>query len=175
MARQRANLIEDTDPPVEPVTETITYIPGEQDKPQVTWGGHTFQANVPKTITGHAEGSNQERINHHLIESARNNKHFQVGGTKKKRDASALPETAEQYRAYMVDWLQGSFDHADELIQRFARDRDLRDRCDVGSDDYSYLATLFMPRLHELARGDDLNDLQVSAIWARNGFNVLPW
>jgi hypothetical protein len=174
MAR-RATVIDDIDPPAEPVTETITYVPGEMDKPSVTWCGHTFKANVPLTITGHAEGSNQDKLNLHMIERARDNKHFTIGGAKKKRDPSAPPETAEQYRSYFAQWMQGTFDHAEELVERFARDRELQARCQIGTDDYAYIGQLIEPKLHQLATGDDLNDLQIAALWARHGFNVLPW
>lgn len=175
MARAR-NTFEDTEPPVEPITEDITYTPGPMDPVMVKWCGHTFQANVAKTITGHAEGTPSQKLNHQMIESARDNRHFQVGATKKKRDASALPTTADGYKGYMIDWIKDpTIQHADELVARFARDRQLQAACEVGSDDFSYLATLFMPRLHELAHGDELTDLQVSSLWASHGINVLPW
>jgi hypothetical protein len=175
MARTE-RIVEKAEPTVEPVTETITYTPGQNDPAVVKWCGQTFHANVPKDITGHAEGSVKEQLNFHLIQSARDNKHFKVGNAKPKRDPAALPTTAEGYRSYMVEWLKDpSIQHADELIARFARDRELQATCEVGSDDYSYLSTLFMPKLHELARGDDLNEPQVAAIWIQNCFNVLPW
>jgi hypothetical protein len=142
----------------------------------VKWCGHTFQANVPKTITGHAEGTTAQKLNHHLIESAKENRHFRVGNAKPKREVATMPTTAEGYRAYMVEWLKDpNIQHADDLIARFAKDRELQAICEVGSDDYSYLGTLFMPKLHELARGDELTELQVSTLWAQRGINVLPW
>jgi hypothetical protein len=162
---------------VQPVTETITYIPGDGDPPSVKWCGLTFQANVPKVITGHAEGSPSEKLNAHLIERAKENKHFVVGeNTRPKREATGLPTTAEQYRAYMVGWLKDPrIDHAELLIERFAKDRELRLACEVGHDDYSWLSTLFMPRLHQLRTLDELNDEQLASMWRRHGFNELPW
>lgn len=169
-------IIEEIITPSEPVTESITYIPGPMDPSVITWCGHKFQANVPKEITGHAEGTQREQLNMQLITSARDNKHFAVGNARPKRDSGELPKTAEEYRAYMVGWLkQPGVEHAEQLIARFARDRDLQLVCEVGSDDYAYLATLFMPKLHELARADELTDGQVANIWVNHGINQLPW
>lgn len=166
----------DAMPPAEPVTETVTYLAGQGDPSSVKWGGHVFQANVPKEITGHTEGTEREKLNHSVIESARTNKHFRVGNARPKRDVMAMPKTAEEYRAYAIDWLKDpSIDHAETLIARFAKDRELRAMCEVGSDDYSYLSTLFMPRLYELARADELTDGQVASLWINHGFNELPW
>lgn len=159
-----------------PVTEAITYIPGDGDPSSVKWGGHVFQANVPKELTGHPDGTDREKLNHQIIVAADSNKHFKVGNNRPKRDVAALPKTAEQYRAYMVGWLQDpSIQHTNELIARFAKDRELQASCEVGSDDYSFLATLFMPKLHELAEADEFTEQQVAAIWIQNGINQLPW
>lgn len=175
MARQ-SRIVEVEEPPVEPVTETITYVPGQHDPVFITWCGHRFEANKSKEITGHAEGTQQQRLNHHLIESAKNNKHFTIGGQRKRQDPSALPTTSDGYKAYMIEWIKDpSYQHADELIARFAKDRELQAACEVGSDDFAYLSTLFMPRLHELARGDDMTELQIASLWAQHGVNVLPW
>jgi hypothetical protein len=162
---------------IEPVTETITYVPGPMDPVHTKWCGHTFQANVPKEITGHAEGTERERLNMHLIERARENKHFTVGsGRPARRERNALPKTADEYKAYMIEWVKDpSIDHAAGLIARFTRDRDLQAACEVGSDDFAYLGTLFMPKLHELARADELTEGQVAQLWVNAGFNQLPW
>lgn len=161
---------------VEPVTETITYVPGEGDPSSIKWCGHTFQANMPKDITGHAEGSEREKLNMQLIERARDNKHFLVGNARVKRDALTEPKTAQEYRAYMVAWLkEPSLDHAEALIARFAKERELREACEVGGDDYSYLETLFMPKLHELAKADELTQGQIASLWVNHGINQLPW
>jgi hypothetical protein len=173
-APQRADNTESLLP--EPVTETITYVPGNGDPTSIKWCGHTFHANVPKEITGHASGAERDRLNMHLIERARENKSFQVGNARPKRDVITEPKTAEEYRAYVVGWLKETpFAHADDLIRRFAKDRELQAACEVGSDDFSWIATLFMPKLHELARADELTQAQVSSLWIQNGFNVLPW
>lgn len=157
------------------VTETITYLAGNGDPASVIWCGHTFHANVPKEITGHPEGTKAEQLNHHLIESARNNKTFSVGGRTRKRDARAIPQSAEEYRGYFVDWLNDDYRSANDLIARFARDRELQTACEVGSDDYAWLGSLFMPKLHELAKADELTEGQVAQLWVNNGINQLPW
>jgi hypothetical protein len=165
-----------SDPPAKAVTETLTYLPGEGDPVFVIWGGHKFQANLPKELTGHPEGTIREQLNHQIIESARNNPFFMVGDQKPKRTTPALPKTAEEYRAYAVRWINDpNIEHADQLIGKFAKDRTLQLACEVGTDDYSYLQTLFMPRLHKLATMDELNDQQVASLWVQNGINQLPW
>lgn len=167
---------EETGPETGAVTESITYTPGEGDPSTVTWCGHVFRANVPKDIAGHADGSEREKLNFGLIESAKLNKHFLVGNARPKREVNATPKTADEYRAYFVAWLKDpSMDHADKLIARFARDRDLQLTCEVGADDFAYLSTLFMPRLHELAKADELTEAQVASLWINAGVNQLPW
>jgi hypothetical protein len=161
----------------EPVTETITYVPGPLDPVTIKWAGHTFAANVPKEITGHATGSEREKANLNLIESARTNKHFTVGNAKPKRDAASLPTTADGYKAYMVGWLKDdpAIETTDQLIGRFAKESPLREACEVGHDDYQYLSTLFMPKLYELAKADELSKEQLAALWINHGINQLPW
>lgn len=176
MARAPRVAEEQAAPLAEPITETITYVPGPMDPVSVKWCGLTFQANMPKEITGCSEGTEREKLYMQLIESARQNKHFRVGNERPKRDPSALPETSEQYRAYLVDWLKSpGIDHADDLIARFAKDRELQLACEVGADDYAWIATLFMPKLHELAKADELTEGQVATIWINHGYNQLPW
>jgi hypothetical protein len=177
MAKEARALRDQAEAPDGPVSEVVTYTPGPMDPTSVKWCGHTFQANVPKDIVGHAEGTDREKLNFQLIQSARDNRHFRVGtGKGPRRDAFTLPKTAEEYRGYMVGWLKDpELEHADQLIARFARDRDLQAACEVGADDYAYLSSLFMPKLHDLARGDELNEPQVAALWISHGINQLPW
>lgn len=170
-----ARVVEETEPPVEPVNETITYVPGPMDPSQVVWAGHTFHANVGKDIRGHAAGTEREKLNASLIESARTNPRFTVGNAKPKRDAAREPATPEEYRSYFAEWLKKPFDHAEELIARFAVDRDLQVICGVGADDYDFMGALLMPKLHELAKGDELTETQLSGGWIRYGYNQLPW
>lgn len=171
----------ETEPASEPYTEMVTYTPGPLDPVTAKWCGHVFHANVAKEIKAHADGAERDKLNHHLVERARENKFFLVGtakdGTAKaKRDPQAMPTTAREYVGYMVEWLKDdSIQNAEQLISRFARDRDLRATCDVGTDDYNYLATLFMPKLHELQRMDELSDAQIGSLWVSHGINQLPW
>lgn len=168
----KAQAIEETSAKV---TETLTYTPGHLDPPIVQWGGHTFHANVPKEITGHADGTKREQLNMELIERARDNKHFTVGNTKKSRKPAAI-ETADQYRAHLAEWLKDeNIKNTSTLIAQFAKERDMRTFCEVGSSDYELIASLFMPRLAELAKADELTEDQVAAVWRQHGFNELPW
>jgi hypothetical protein len=159
------------------VTETITYVPGQHDPAHVKWGNFTFQANVPKEVTGNPDGTSSEKLNHHIIESARNNPCFVVGKDKPaRRDKASAPKNAREYSAYFIDWLKdGHFETAEELIARFAKDRDLQAKCEVGPDDFAYLGTLFNPRLADLAKAEALTEPQVAAIWISHGINQLPW
>lgn len=159
------------------VKESITYVPGDGDPASVKWGGHTFQANIAKEIEGHPEGSAREQLNHALIESARNNPCFRLGSEKAPRKAkNALPKTADEYKAYIVRWMQDpSIQSASDLIGRFAKDRELQAACEVGADDFAWIGTLFMPKLSDLAKADELSNEQVAAIWLQHGINQLPW
>lgn len=171
-----ARIVEESEPVHEPITETVTYVPGPMDPVRITWCGHTFEANISKEIKGHAGGTEREKLNASLIERARENKHFRVGNAKAKRDPAKDPATAEEYRFYIVEWLKlPSFDHAEDLIARFSKERDLRQVCGVGTDDYDFIGNLFMPKLHELAKRDELTEPQLGAVWLRYGFNQLPW
>jgi hypothetical protein len=161
--------------PSGPVTETVTYCPGREDPVSVEWGGHTFHANVPKEITGHPDGTAAEQINHHIIERARDNRQFMVGDQRKPRDAIAQPVTSDEYKTHMISWMMEPFRHVEDLIGKFASERNLQAACGVGSDDYDYLGSLFMPKLMALARADEMTELQLAAVWARHGYNVLPW
>jgi hypothetical protein len=178
MARaQRTAAIETEQAEGSPVTETITYVPGDGDPSSVVWGGHTFKANIPKELTGHPDGNKREQLNHEMITLARDNKHFVVGGDGTRARKKAVdPETADQYRAHLAEWLKSpNIDSADVLIARFAKERDLRTLCEVGSQDYELISSLFMPRLGALAKSDELTEEQVAVLWRNHGFNELPW
>lgn len=178
MARQpkRANEEIGDDTAAGHVTETVTYLPGNGDPSTVEWCGHTFRANMPKEITGHPDGTDREQLNHSLIERARDNPHFKVGDARPKRTGREMPTTAEGYRAHIAAWLQDpSIQTADQLIQRFARDRELQASCEVGASDWDLIATLFVPKLHDMAKADELTPEQVAHLWVNAGVNQLPW
>lgn len=162
----------------EVVNETITYIPGNGDPAAVKWGGHTFHANVPKEIKGNADGSEREQLNAQLIESARTNPVFRLGSEKGPRKIlrGGTPKTADEYKRYFVGWLADTrIESASDLIARFAKDRELQAACEVGTDDYAYIRDLFMPRLSDLAKADELGNEQVASLWLNHGYNQLPW
>jgi hypothetical protein len=176
MARAARATSDESDLIGEPVIETVTYVPGPEDKTQAVWCGHTFVANVPKEIKGHANGTEREKLNAGLIEAARNNPRFVVGSAKPRRDAKKDPVTAEEYRSYFVEWLKlPHYEHAEDLIARLAKDREMQMVCQIGTDDFDFMAALFMPKLHEFAKRDELNDAQLGAVWLRHGYNTLPW
>ena len=167
-------------PTSQPVTEMVTYVPGPEGPVTTTWCGHKFEANVPKEIKGNAGGTEREQVNATLIERARGNLHFRVGDAKKARDPVKDPTTAEEYRIYFVEWLKspamsGEDTHADDLIARYARDRQLQAVCGVGTDDYEFIGNLLTPKLHELSKRDEMSGEQLAASWRRFGFNQLPW
>lgn len=128
-------------------SEQITYIPGPGDPLTVTWRGHKFTAHVPKPIN-----------NPEMIEQARGNRHFKVGAfnaaTDTYRDEVKEPRTAEAYRAWAVHWLN-SVASVDEMCVRWANEAKMRERLEVGHDDFKYLSSLFQPKLDELIRLED--------------------
>lgn len=177
MGRAATKQVEDQ-PELEvlPVMEMITYVPGQGDPAHTTWCGHTFHANVPKEIKGHAGGTEREKLNAHLIERARANPSFKVGNAKPARDAAKQPTTAEEYRVYFVEWMKTpSLQHAEDLVARLAKDRELQHLCGVGTDDFDFMRDLFMPKLHDLAKADELTPGQLADVWLRHGFNQLLW
>lgn len=177
MARASTKQVEEQ-PELEvvPVVETITYVPGPMDPAHVTWCGHIFHANVPKEIRGHAAGNARDQLNANLIESARTNKNFSVGGAKPRRDSTRQPTTAEEYRGYFVEWMKSPvIAHAEDMVAKLAKDRELQHVCGVGADDFDFMRDLFMPKLHDLAKADEMTAQQLSDLWIRHGFNHLPW
>lgn len=161
-----------------PLTDTLTYLPGEGDPATVKWGGHVFRANVGKEIKGDPDGTPQEQVNHQIIVSARNNHpHFSVAGQKgPRKQRNPVPTNAEEYRRYFVGWLNDpSIVSAEIMIERFAKDRELQSRCEVGTDDFAFIRDLFMPKLSDLARADEMSNEQVAQLWLNHGYNQLPW
>lgn len=149
--------------------ELVTYLPGEGDPSSVKWNGHIFNAHVPKRITD--EG---------MIASAKGNKFFHVGHF----DAAArqvalsavaeLPATADQYRAHVVNWLK-NVKTIHEMVTQWAAEHDLREACGVGSDDYSFIGSLFNPKMHELQQAAELNNTQLADLWRTYRVFQLPF
>lgn len=153
-----------------PLGEQITYLPGEGDSPSVKWHGLVFHANVPKSVT------KQE-----LIDQAKGNKFFKVGSFDTAKDSIAAPEavaaspkTSAEYRAHFVGWFKKVTD-INNLVDTWAKEQPMRDACEVGADDYSYIGTLFHPKMHELAKAAGLSEGQLAELWARFGVFQLPF
>lgn len=133
--------------PVTPAGEDITYLPGPEDPPQIKWGGHHFNANVPKRVT-----------NQDMIKMARGNKYFKVGAFKPSdavptREEPEAPKTPEQYRAHAIAWLK-TMQSVDQLDRKWAAEETLRMSCEVGFDDVEYLMSLMGPVRAELRKRD---------------------
>lgn len=188
MARTPRTVLVDETPPAEAYSETLTYVAGEGDPPFVKWGGQTFHHNTPKELKAHAEGTERERMNHSLIESARGNKHFKVAGKLAKHaiDPATTPKDSAQYRAHVVKWLteikadkEGHLNddssHTEAIVKAWAKDKALREACEVGTDDLDYIGTLLMPLLYDCAKAEGLSVEQLGKLWADNGITELPW
>lgn len=149
--------------------ECLTYLAGPEDPAVIKWNGHLFNANVPKRITDEA-----------MIQSARTNKFWHVGPFDAQAHAVALSSTADaptnsdQYRAHIVAWLK-NVRTIDDLVKTWVAEANMREMCGVGSDDYSYLGTLFNPRMHELAMQAELNNAQLADLWRHYGVFQLPF
>lgn len=154
----------------DPAGEQITYLPGEGDPLFVKWHGLVFHANVPKSVT-----------KADLIEQAKANKFFKVGSFDTTKDSTAAvvstvadPKTAAQYRAHFVDWFK-KITSINDMVATWAKEQPMREACEVGADDYSYIGTLFYPKMHDLAKAAGLNQQQLAELWARVGVQQLPF
>ena len=167
--------------PDEVEAEDVTYMPGDGDPASTKWRGIVFHANVPKPIS--------KRV---LLEAARGNKFFKVGKFDPSRDGAPLPDfngdpkTADEYRRHAVGWINKLGVHPepdthprpedlDEMIKTWIAETRMREMCEVGSDDYSYIGTLFLPKMYELARVAELNNDQLVKRWASYGITQLPF
>lgn len=162
-SQQKAAVQQSKEPASQPLQEQVTYRPAEGDPPRTKWRGYEFSANVPVLVK-----------DRHLIESARTNPCFQVGNTPPPANPNALPTDHLSYRSYAVEWLKNA-GSSDELIKRWAQEANLREKCNVGYDDISYLGKIIEPKLDTLRRGEGLNDQQVAGLWIRHGILELPW
>lgn len=164
------------------VSEQITYVPGEDDPPSVKWAGHVFHANVPKPVeyVEHGDPDAKPHPNKLLIERAKGNPFFRVGSFDQTQARTVIagfvgePKTPEQYRAHLVTWLKKTVDIQD-LVQRWVSESRLREMCEVGSDDYAWLGTMFLPKMYDLARQGELNDAQLADLWRQHGVMQLPF
>jgi hypothetical protein len=159
-------------PPSPPVAnsddgEDLTYLPGPQDPPSITWRGQVFRANVPKRI-----------VDAEHLDAARGNKFFRVGKSDPNdpdhNPNDDPPATAMEYKAHVVAWLK-TCDTVESVVKHWADDRQLRQACDVGEDDIKWLGTLAGPKLMEFKRREGMNDQNVAAMWVKYGFTEIPW
>jgi hypothetical protein len=106
------------------VSETVTYLPGREDPPQVKWQGRIFRANTPKTVT-----------DARLIEMARANRFFKVGPFDPSKDAVptveqlSAPNLPDQYRAHALRFpvVSRIADETSDAIGRQRLDEDGKD------------------------------------------------
>jgi hypothetical protein len=147
MARSATATVKPDDSGEPLASEQITYLPADGDPPSVKWLGHTFHANVPKTVT-----------NATLIEKAKTNKFFKLGAFDPavdgvKVEETTLPKTPEQYRAHAVAWIK-RVASVDELDLKWQGEETLRMSSGAGSDDVEYLMSLLEPKRAELRKAE---------------------
>lgn len=144
--------------------EIVVYRPGEGDPSSCKWRGVTFKANVPVRI---------KSADH--IDAARGNKFFHVGSGDMEDDGPRRqPKNAMEYRAHVVDWMKNTRS-IDDLAAAWSADRVLREKCEVGEDDVSFLGTLVEPKLRQLRLEAGLSEMDVARIWVKHGVLDLPW
>lgn len=164
------------------MSEQVTYVPGEEGPTSVKWAGHVFHANVPKTVEyiEYADEDAKPHPNKALVEKARGNRFFRVGAFDPNSEHplpegfTGEPKTSDQYRAHVVGWLKKTAD-INDMVQRWVSEANLREMCEFGSDDYIWLGSLFLPKMHDLAKQAGMNDNQLSALWQQHGVMQLPF
>jgi hypothetical protein len=135
---------EEVKDPIE--SEQVTYLPGPEDPPQVAFGGHVFNANLPKRVD----------MPRSWLEMVRGNKFFKVGAFDPTRDAvkaqeQTEPRTADEYKAHAVAWFK-KVQSLQEFDALWRDEEELRQRCGVGAEDLDYLGSLSRPRRGELKK-----------------------
>lgn len=155
-------------------SEQITYLPGEGDPSSTKWRGIVFHAHVPKTVT-----------NAVLIEQARGNRFFKVGDFDPARDTGGQPmvisdpKTPTEYRAHFVAWFNklsvNDIGGINQMVATWAREQPMREACEVGTDDYSYIGSLFNPKMYQLMMAANINKQQLAELWANHGVLQLPF
>jgi hypothetical protein len=161
----------------------VTWIPRDPTDPHVNIvHGIKFPANVPveldpknrahgynqldrKTIVDPVTGREMYEFKEQwvsLIEILKGNPSFQVEGEPlavvRKPGRPRIPRTSEDYRSHAQAWITASED-PDEMIERWEDEAPLREKCEVGDDDVSYLRPLFDSRLRQLGGGPEKNPM----------------
>jgi hypothetical protein len=135
----------------------------EQQIRRVERCGVEFKANVPTLVKDKDH-----------IASARGSRFFHVGNDVAEESPNKAPQDAMDYRGHVLGWAKG-VTTVEELVTRWARDRDLRMRCEVAHDDIQYLGTLIEPRLQKMRMAEGLSETQVAELWIKHGELVIPW
>lgn len=144
--------------------DLVTYCPGDGDPHTTKWRGVEFKANTPIRLVGRGD----------LVEAARGNRFFRVGSEKRVDEPVGPPTDSMQYRAHVVDWLN-EISTVDQLVSKWAADRDLRMKCEVGHDDISFLGTLVEPKLRAMRLQEGMSETDVAGVWIKHGVMELPW
>ena len=128
----------------------VTYNPKHAGDPVETeWDGRSFKAGKPVTLDG------REKQHKDFIERARANPWFDVDGeSATQRQVSDEPTTAEEYRAYAIDWITRA-KSSRELEGRWRNERDMRENLGWGSDDQSLIDPILDPRLENLKASEN--------------------
>jgi hypothetical protein len=144
--------------------EMVTYTPGPGDPPTAKWRGVEFKANVPIRVTNAAH-----------VDAARGNRFFHVGeGAPEGAGPRELPKNAMEYRAHVVDWME-RVHSIDDIAVAWSADRSLRERCEVGQDDISFLGTLVEPKLKQMRVEAGMSENDVAGVFVKHGVLDLPW
>lgn len=152
----------------------VTYVPQDPSDPaMMIWNGVKFPANVPVDLDPKLHGYKVplpkvthdpvtgRRMTEHIetwvpmVETAKTNPSFRVEGeapaVARKPGRPRVPRTSEDYRSHAQAWIAAANDH-EELEERWTTEEPLRERCEVGEDDLSYLRPFFEAKHHELKK-----------------------
>lgn len=146
--------------------EELTYLPGPGDPATIKWRGVEFKANIPKRITD---------ADH--IAAARLNRFFRVGKDDPKdpgRNPNDGPKTPMEYRAHVIAWIK-TCESVEDVVKHWSDDRVLRQTCEVGSDDITWLGAIVEPKLSDFRRKEGMSDAAVASVWIKYGVLDLPW
>jgi len=163
----------------------VTYTPHDPTDPHMNiWNGIKFPANVPIELDpkNRAHGysvplptkktdpvTGREMLEYKetwvsMIELAKTNPSFQVEGEApalaRKPGRPRTPRTSEDYRSHAQAWISAS-DDFEEMIQRWEDEEPLRERCEVGDDDKSYLRPFFDAKVHQLGGSPEKHPMQM--------------
>lgn len=128
------------DEPVEvPYSKTILQLLAEKRETADGVRSHTLEKQVPLPIV------------------MKGNPWFEVDGvrTERVRPHARLPEDADSYRGYCINWISVSMS-ADSMDKRWVGEEGLRQRCGCSAQDIGYLRPFFEARREECAGLDKM-------------------